>query len=341
MLMVIVGAGASYGCRPERAWQGEVRPPLTVGLFADEEPFGRILGHYGAARGLVGRLRRRLDAERPEPLEQLLAELSAPDRLSAERQRELMAIRLYLQQLMLHVTDRVRTTGGGVTFYDELVSVLSDWRHRSNQEVAYMSFNYDLLLDQSIADQHGMALDTISSYTEDTVKLFKPHGSANWLERVTVDGFRGGPIMPSVPAMESTGEFVVTDKPASLRLPVNSRVNVPTLALPVVRKTTVTAPQEHMAALEKLRGQVSSIVTIGWRGQEPHIFEALRETLAPEARVHVCDVTQEGAHGTCESLRTGLSLSTMPSWDLQGFAGLVKPSEDPSLTSLDIWLDGV
>lgn len=339
MLMVIVGAGASYGCRPDAGWYDCARPPLTAGLFSEREPYGRILTAHGAARGLVGRLRRRLDASNPEPLEELLAELSAEDRLSDDRKRELMAIRLYLQQVMLHVTASVRNAAGGVTFYDELVSLLSDWSHRSGQDVVYVSFNYDMLLDQSIAEQHGMSLNKIPHYTEGATKLFKPHGSANWVERVEIDGFHGGPIMPLVPAMEPTGEFVVHNEPARLRISSNASVFVPTLALPVVGKTTVSAPPAHMEALDQCRGQVSAVLTIGWRGREPHLFDTLRATLAPDARVKVCDVSQEAAHGTSEELRHGLALSSLPTWDLEGFGSLVEPSRDPRRTELDIWLD--
>ena len=327
MLMIIVGAGASYGCRPSWA-EDNRRPPLAADLFSPD--FGDLLSGYGAARGLVQKLRRKLHGDNPEPLEELLADLAAPESDSPGRRRELLALRMYIQNLMLEVTDSVRSTQGGVTLYDELVSTVSEWSHRTGAGVLYVSLNYDLLLDDAVRDQHGLHLQYMEDYIEGEVKLIKPHGSADWRERTELQGKHRNDAIAVAHELSPTGDVTLARRSVPVFLASNDVPFIPRLALPIMGKTDTVAPREHIEAIRALQGTVTGVVTIGWRGREPHLLPVMKEALSDDVRVTVVDADDHSGGVVASHLREAWQLPAAPRWLSDGFAGLLEPDNGSS-----------
>lgn len=105
MLVVIVGAGASYDSLPRDVFDqlalGDVanyRPPLATELFDDRPAFGMALDKYPQCAALVGELRRLLRGG--AQLEQELERYQQESEQYPPLQRQLVAIRFYLQEIL-------------------------------------------------------------------------------------------------------------------------------------------------------------------------------------------------------------------------------------------------
>lgn len=156
MLMVIFGAGASFDSA--QAWPTNTlsnvqnerglawRPPLANDLFLDPHgQFSGLVTRYRQMIPILPILRGRRDISVEEVLESLQAEGNE----YVERQRQLMAVRFYLRDLLhgcstqwLHHTD-------SITNYTAIVDQILRW-HKSDNRICLVTFNYDLLLEWSL-----------------------------------------------------------------------------------------------------------------------------------------------------------------------------------------------
>src|SRR5438876_186338 len=138
MLLVILGAGASYDSLPldiideiPRTELGAFRPPLAQNLFDDRPTFGAALDMYPQCTALVSRLRQsvRGGAALEHELERYQEEAQDyPPHL-----RQLIAIRFYLQEILWTCGTRYRELSHGVTNYVRLLYRLDRWRHANNE----------------------------------------------------------------------------------------------------------------------------------------------------------------------------------------------------------------
>src|SRR5215211_1532284 len=205
VLMVIVGAGASFGCipsaqvpsagprsmvrgprgssLPERPFS-EVIPPVTQGLVSPLAFFNELVEVYWRAQPVVSLLRDRLAREHaPTPLEEALAEYQKLSQRNSMVDQELMAFRFYLRDLLLACGDYMRSPdlGGGITLYTSLVRECRDWCFEHGTHVCFVSFNYDTLLESACQTVWGFNPASADSYVADRRRsIIKPHGSALW-----------------------------------------------------------------------------------------------------------------------------------------------------------------
>src|ERR1039458_2457729 len=182
MLMIIFGAGASYGSRPFPEQGDESllgiaagagrpmvpRPPLTDGLFSEE--LGEFAASYPSCRPAIVRLRHAHELRPEAPVEEEIARLyedARGPRGDPERERHLLALRFYLWDLIQTQTRAWWDMFHGFTYYTDLLDRLGSWRLETNETVALVTFNYDELLDRSAeAQARNWTLDAFSSYVE-------------------------------------------------------------------------------------------------------------------------------------------------------------------------------
>lgn len=67
-------------------------------------------------------------------------------------------------------------------------------------------------------------------------------------------------------------------------------IAVPGIAVPTDLKQTFECPASHVDKFVTEIAQVTRLLTIGWRGAEPHVLELLREHIQPGYDLAVCDV---------------------------------------------------
>jgi hypothetical protein len=328
MLLVIIGAGASYDSLPERVLekltlhdQAEWRPPLAAELFDDRASFGSVLDRYPQCAGLVGELRRKLEegAELENELETLQEQATIYPRLH----RELAAVRLYLQEILWRCGARWRKLSHGVTHYADLLRRLDRWRHDSDRTVCVVSFNYDLLFDDAATATLGLDLLSIDAYVaSERYKYLKLHGSVNWGRRAfpIASGFTydTNPDVARRALIDYASDLNISDEYV-LRSPDATPTDLspqsiifPAIAIPTQTKSDFECPPAHIRTLDACLPQVQKILVIGWRGAEQHFLEKLKALPGMATPVLIVGNSEEGTRETAANLSSmGLTEARM------------------------------
>lgn len=176
MRLFVFGAGASYGAGSRISTESAERPPLTASLFADQ--------YKGSAKAVglpIGRIDDYVNeiAKHPTLEDWLTSKWLAIERVRTEtvRDKELFEFGR-LTFYIWHVLQYVSKSSSSQDLYRRLVEYIA----RLDEDVGFVSFNYDTLLDQAIQEVYGARLDQITEYQRK--KFSKPHGSVNWWMRM-------------------------------------------------------------------------------------------------------------------------------------------------------------
>jgi hypothetical protein len=281
MLLVILGAGASYDSIPPQklAGQGAYNlrwwPPLANDLFVDREnSFGDVMQSLPECLPLIIRLRRAVDGGRP--VEEAMRELQDVDGKTDLGQTQLTALRFYLQEGLWQASYEWPKLAHGATNLVDLVDRVEKWRIRLGERVIYVTFNYDLLLESAFAPRR---FRSVESYVEsEDTQVFKLHGSVNWGRRI--DRLEGEPIylgrrqavIDLAPKLMDriTDGFVLLQDFREQRAASEAWLLYPALALPMTGKGSFECPSGHVAALQASLPEVSGALVVGWRAQEEH-----------------------------------------------------------------------
>lgn len=339
VLLVIVGAGASYDCLGDEVWADrqiavrpgvrrpawEVRPPLTKDLIRSSRFNNELALKYSPARPLIDELRHRMSGsgDMTPTLEQALAEYQARRVADPAIKRHLVAMRFYLRDLMSEATDAAccADVSGGLTNYQTLVRRCRQWAIAGDRHVCFVSFNYDTLLDQACQDVWGLKINLLDTYVEDPkCSLLKPHGSIAWGWQPF--GERTLPGEQRAQLAISKGEPDDTEglRPRTfLSDDLMGPLQIPALALPMAGKSTFVWPPDQDAHFRSLQGHVRRVLTIGWRGAEPHFTELLRDKIMGGARIQFVHGGRYNAEDAmCE--QTALEYSLGYTTDLNVFS---------------------
>jgi len=335
VLLVIVGAGASYDCLPERELDRttingpglpprsacDVRPPLTKDLVQAGEFYNKLVVRYPQCRPVVDDLRRRLRTTQQRSLTLIRSHITA--------------MCFYLRDLLWASTDYMLSADltGGVTNYTTLVRRLRQWATSMNRHVCFVSFNYDLLLDYACRDDWGLNPLNLASYVSDPyTTLIKPHGSVHWAwplasQSGTVGSAdadaaaiaAGSPVVP--PGTPIRVDTTPGHRPSRL---VNCPVTVPALAFPMPAKTEsdLVWPPEQQTFVDALQGRVRRLLIIGWRAAEPEFVGRLQQIVMCPARVLIASggpSAKDDAQETSDNLKL---LDRAEDRTHDGFSGL-------------------
>jgi hypothetical protein len=313
MLMVILGAGASWDSVPGAPADATWRPPLTDGLFSRPE-FRALFMSFPPVASLASSISDKLLSTRTTLERELRAVLDEAADVPAWH-RELLAFRFYVQELIARCSEEWVTANFGLLNQVWLVRELEKWRSQSRTRLIYVTFNYDPLIDEPLAHLYGWDWydqPDLQAYIDDSqpFELLKLHGSYNWRFRTSVhvepsirsedemfaDAFRKLTLAGS--AVE-THEISIYDRDGigslrpnlrrtRLKVPndVSRYAALPAIALPLTDKSSFACPESHVEKLKALIPQVHGIVAIGWRGMEKH-FVSLLTALPPGIRFGV------------------------------------------------------
>lgn len=271
MLMVVLGAGASYDSAPSlptgvRPY--EFRPPLANELFDNRPCFADLAQHYSRMLPVVPFLRERDGRS----VEQILEQLKAESTRFPERIRQLLAVEFYLRDALLRCGTEWTSQAKGVTNYCSLVAEIAKY----NQKVLIVTFNYDLLLEDALSFhphvfKPSMTSDYVNSHPMFTI--IKIHGSVNWW-RISSPNF--GPL--------SSAEIIQQGRQARPGDPFTMDISsqnsagftyLPAIAIPLVSKDEFACPAEHISALETKLPSVTKILFIGWQGKDDKFLNLL------------------------------------------------------------------
>jgi hypothetical protein len=238
-------------------------------------------------------------------VEQILEEkrsLEKNHRYWPQRQRELAAIRFYLQQAIWSSEVAMVDHAARVSNYTSLIGYIEEFR-QSEEPVILMTFNYDTLIERALSLHFDdFNFKAINDYvTRPAYKLFKLHGSVNWGHPIEDDArlnahqsaetLRNAIIDLADDIRYKDNQFVVLDEP---RVAVNNWINFPAISIPVQQKSHFSCPQEWLPLLDTLLDGVSDLLVIGWRGAEEHFLERVVPVLNKNADFHLSVVSQTG-----------------------------------------------
>jgi hypothetical protein len=345
MLMVVLGAGASYDCAPGH---DILTPPLAKDLFAPRRDFLAALARIPAATSIVGRMRSagRVGGGIEGALGQFMELARRTD--DVYYKRDVLALRFYLRDIIQQATASAVTATSGLTSQLRLVTRLHDLQVEFSKKVIFVSFNYDALLEMAITARFGYRFDSMESYVNAPMPVFKPHGSVNWVERIP----RSYPYPPA--DVMRYMDLSQIDKVADLDLNSQSTIEImgedgvsvgqgrhhftlPALAVPVTRKNSFMAPEEHLALLENLLREVTAVLIVGWRASETDFSQLCNTNLrgySEGLRSHVITYGDDepAADEVIRNFQPHVSLDT--GIDRRGFSTVMNDAKDDHLGSL-------
>jgi hypothetical protein len=277
---------------------------------------------YPACKPLVNLLRGEIQVEKR------LAEFEEQAKTFPSRLKQLAAIRYYLHRMLWRCQDLWAHEHQGITNYLTFLDAIDRWRYENREQVCFVTFNYDTMLEEAMKQLWGWQLLTLDAYTaRPDYKLIKLHGSVDWgLEMLSVSG-RGEPHEVIDSAVKG---LAISDNYGKVRLDMhfdNGTFGYPALAIPVEKKSEFVCPPEHLRALADVLPMVTKIITIGWRATEEHFVRMLKNPLTGlkmPVDLMVVSGSIPGATETNTHLgfakRTGRKYPTLG----DGFSGLIR-----------------
>ena len=344
-LVVIFGAGASHGCRPEyEVVSGyKVRIPLTNGLFrvpnanhsAIEEARNILLKYSGA--DVVGSLFERGYRKKPElSLEDYLKELIAGK--NENRIRNVREVPFYLRELIgtlcKHIRQEYRQTD---------YTLLIDYLDNSDYEkIVLITLNYDLLLDWALRDVVHWRAEDMDSYLAHQGKWYyiKLHGSINWIKMLDRRKLRDkckGTELELLTSFDPNEDFVhslpiqFNDNQYSYSLGSGYETLLfPVMVLPFGQEKKHICPENHIEKIKPLLQEAEDFWIIGNSMQDSDICDLLSKNAVSAKNVQIIDKPANPVQRkqsikrvtNCFSSRDGKGLDPMY-FDL-GFHGYVE-----------------
>ena len=284
MLLVVVGAGASYDSvnpRKHGSMPETLKPPLAQELF--DPRFKQFLGLFPQLSGIVDLLR---DLPDGKTLEQVLESLQDDARDYPKRSEQLTAVKFYLQHVLMSCGNGWAAAADQASNYAALFDRIDSWRHRNSERVAVVTFNYDLMVEHALNTLFGIPFDHIDDWIAGpNYRLFKLHGSVNWTHPVALPDHPDPPTVREMIEAASRDDLLISelfrriDNPGDLDSPGDV---YPALAIPLVTKNTFECPKEHLKALEQELPDTDRILVIGWRGTEASFLNLWREKIVSD-----------------------------------------------------------
>ena len=218
----------------------------------------------------------------------------------------------------------------GITNYVTFLDIVDRWRYRTQDQVCYVTFNYDRMLEGSMNDLWGCTFSDFEAYTSnDRFKLIKLHGSVDW--GLAFEVYAGQESPRDVIRNAATKGIDVSQMYRKVEAPPvvceDGLHGFPALAIPVEKKSVFSCPPEHLRVLSESIPKVSKIITIGWRATEDHFIAMLKSRLTGlrgDVDLMIVSGSEAGAKQTNENL--GLAnVSLIQSCEMYGggFSGLI------------------
>ncbi|MGO9865731.1 MAG: hypothetical protein ACLPLR_19165 [Terriglobales bacterium] len=218
-------------------------------------------------------------------VEQELAKIQAEADGYPERHRQLAAIRYYIRRALWECQNRWQQVHHGITNYLTLLDEIERWRLEKKEYVCFVTFNYDLMLEEAMGRVLRLEIRDMDSYHKwENYSLFKLHGSVNWgrvVEGLSSEG--GSPVRfyqhlidtvnPTNPSV--TQRYMRCDKDMRPE-PDTGVVLFPALSIPVEKKDEFSCPRAHVKALKEMLPEVTKMITIGWRATEEEFLKMLQ-----------------------------------------------------------------
>jgi hypothetical protein len=291
VLLVILGAGASRDSVPGAG--DDEAPPLAADLLGDRffAFFNKFKGSGAAANRVRSGVANGGNLE--EELQKLRDQaLAGYDPLKVQ----LLALQMFLQDVWYGLSVSWGERDGGMNNLATLVAALEQWRAQTNsEEILYVTFNYDTLLEQALERELGKSFEAVERYLDADRAVVKVHGSCNWkreLDQPSVPSGMGmedyDQLIKLAPAMQPSERYHVIARTAQVLL--GSVLLAPAVSIPIVNKAgpeEFSCPPDHLARMRDGMARVTDMLVIGWKGNEAHFLKELRDRVPHGARIAI------------------------------------------------------
>jgi len=290
------------------------RPPLSTQLFGNRRIFVEAMVKFKDCMGLISGLRQDSFA-----VEKTLAKVQEQGRKYPRVAQELAAVRYYLHFSIYACQNEWRQFHKGITNYATLLREIDRWRYEFSEEVCFVTFNYDTMLEEAMDQVLKIKFPDLASYIAvRDYALFKVHGSIDW--GIEMNGYNRHGFSPgdeyskgSIPTRDTYQFFI--DHAASINLSSRYRKTshypmylegdvflFPAVAIPVENKDECVCPADHVEALGKRLQKVNKIITIGWRATEDKFVSMLTPMIQGNTHFMIVTGTQDGAKATFQNI---------------------------------------
>ena len=331
MLLIVFGAGASYDSIPSlppNQHSSQYRLPLADQLFDNRPLFKATAQEFSRCLPIVPFLHRRVGNA---SVESLLEEYAGESKTIPERIKQLAAVRYYLQSMLFECQRHWEDEALGQTNY---IALLDEALNYCNAKpIVIVTFNYDTLIERAIRVRVESFGDVPSYISGSVVKLFKLHGSINWLRQfkatppvfdaIKTSGIRApSAIIERIESLELTEEYALVNKAAAYQMGPGNNFGLPALAIPLINKNSYECPRAHVETLSTLLPEVTKLLIVGWRGTEAHFTSTLARfvpSYAPALVVAENDVAAQQTVGNLQRAGVQVQFYTQG----QGFSDFV------------------
>ncbi len=243
----------------------------------------------------------RAAAEAGADLEEVLDAYQAEAADDQLRQTQLASVICYIRDVVSESASGTYGRAAGVTSYVSLVDHLRVWSRRSGEEVTYITFNYDELLDWAWKDVYGQKVTDIHSLIlrpGGAPQVFHPHGSTSWARPLLNLDHLGGTLGTEDILQNfyrlGLGEPVLTAHHPGLLSVKDATTFFPALSLPLKTKSTFVFPQPHREEMSRCLSTTSRVLVVGWRASEPHFLSLWADQKPPAVRALIVSNSEDG-----------------------------------------------
>jgi hypothetical protein len=354
-LLVILGAGASYDA--VSGMSVDRRPPLTNGLVTDTQMTKEILKKYPAATAVYDFLDRETKGsqwgDKAQSLEEALRRYQSRAVSNPRVVTQMTAFRFYLRDLLFRAATNVVEERSGVTNYVTLARECIQWARETSRIVCFVSFNYDPLLEWALQEIDGFDPLGMPNYSSGPdYYVLKPHGSILWNWPDVTQVFQNDNTAMQYAIDDGKPQDLVDPEISISASPVyrvkgqatgHEHCCYPAIALPFDRDKVFVWPTEQdnlfADAAAVIGGRTFSngvfgrVLSIGWRGSEPHFLGRLTRLVSPTADLWT--VTQgDSSHDEVVDALRGVLPGTGVVYRENGFGGFL---DDMALSSALDW----
>jgi hypothetical protein len=342
VLLVIFGAGASYDSVPDlpppippqlatrplrssRIYEDE-RLPLASQLFDNRPRFVEAMMRFPDCKALIPSLRK------PGVMvEQELAKIQSQAKTFPSAYQELAAIRYYLHFALWECQRRWSEVHRGITNYAALLRELERWRFESTEQICFVTFNYDTMLEEAMEQVLHFQIPTLDLYiSQKNYALIKLHGSINWGREIEGTSVHPGNydhqrLIREAASLRISDRYTVVSEHPMLKR--GDTLLFPALSIPVENKDEFSCPQAHVKALEVALPKVTKVLIVGWRATEQDFLDRLQYKLPEKPDLMIVSGDANGAGETYSNLtRRGPTRYRYTHHGENGFTGLIMNS---------------
>jgi hypothetical protein len=252
-------------------------------------------------------MRVQADIEKGIPVEEAIQAASDDIQDSDLGKRQLAGLRFYLQEVTWETGSRWSAAAFNQTNYALLTDAIERWRRRHDESVAYVTFNYDRMLEAALRPFLNLTWETgLDGYTNGPTRVYKVHGLADWGHRVVMpqnyvfSDYRWMLVQQAPSLVPSANEWrrfleYAIQQPSR----AGSEMGIllyPAIALPATGKAGFECPAPHLEALDQDLARMDRLLVVGWKGQEEHFLKLL----ARQTQKVVADIVSGGEQSAIE-----------------------------------------